>query len=100
MTDTAVSEIPPSERGIEPLVAMHDIRVAFGGIHAVDSVSVDLYPGEVVALVGGNGAGKSTLMHTLAGAHPADSGEIRINGEAVSIRSPRDARAHGIEAIY
>ena len=55
---------------------MRDISVSFGGIRAVDGVTVDLYPGEVVALVGGNGAGKSTLMHTLAGAHQADSGQI------------------------
>ena len=79
---------------------MRDIRVSFGGIHAVDGVTVDLYPGEVVALVGGNGAGKSTLMHTLAGAHPADSGQILVNGEPVTIHNPRDARRHGIEVIY
>jgi D-xylose transport system ATP-binding protein len=83
-----------------PLVEMRNIRVAFGGVHAVDGVSVDLYPGEVVGLVGGNGAGKSTLIHTLSGAHPADSGEIRVNGELVTIHNPRDARTHGIEAIY
>ena len=72
----------------------------FGGVHAVDGVSVDLHAGEVVALVGGNGAGKSTLMRVLSGAHPADSGEILINGEPTTINNPRDARAHGIEAIY
>ena len=83
-----------------PLVEMRDIRVSFGGVHAVDGVSVDLYPGEVVALVGGNGAGKSTLIKVLSGAHPADSGEILIDGEVVSISNPRDARALGIEAIY
>lgn len=83
-----------------PLVELRDIRVSFGGLHAVDGVSLTLYPGEVVALVGGNGAGKSTLMHTLAGAHPADSGEIRVNGEPVTIHNPRDARTHGIEVIY
>ena len=91
---------PPSQRGAVPLVEMRDIRVAFGGVHAVDGVSVDLYPGEVVALVGGNGAGKSTLMHTLSGAHPADSGQILINGEPVTIHDPRDAQKHGIETIY
>ena len=74
--------------------------MSFGGVHAVDGVSVDLYPGEVVALVGGNGAGKSTLIHTLAGAHTADSGQILINGEPVTINNPRDARTHGVEAIY
>jgi D-xylose transport system ATP-binding protein len=79
---------------------MRDIHVSFGGLRAVDGVTIDLYPGEVVALVGGNGAGKSTLMHTLAGAHPADSGEIIVNGQVVSIVNPRDARTHGIEVIY
>ncbi len=61
---------------------------------------IDLYPGEVVGLVGGNGAGKSTLVHTLSGAHPADSGEIRIDGQPVQIHNPRDARHHGVEVIY
>ena len=83
-----------------PLVEMKNIRVAFGGVHAVDDVSVDLYPGEVVALVGGNGAGKTTLIKTLSGAHQADSGEIWIDGERVSITNPRDAKAFGIETIY
>ncbi len=83
-----------------PLVEMRDIRVSFGGVHAVDGVTVDLHAGEVVALVGGNGAGKSTLIRALSGAHPADSGEILIDGEVVSINNPRDARAHGIDAIY
>ena len=57
-------------------------------------------PARSSRLVGGNGAGKSTLMHTLSGAHPADSGEILINGEPVTIHNPRDARKHGIETIY
>ncbi len=91
-----------SERSADmtPLCELRDIRVAFGGLHAVDGVSIDLFPGEVVALVGGNGAGKSTLVHTLSGAHPADSGEIFINGERVVIHNPRDARLHGVEVIY
>ena len=92
--------VPPSQRGNAPAVELHDIRVAFGGIHAVEDVTVDLYPGEVVGLVGGNGAGKSTLMHTLSGAHPADSGEIVINGQHAVIRNPRDARSYGVEVIY
>ncbi|MFM8713126.1 MAG: ATP-binding cassette domain-containing protein [Actinomycetota bacterium] len=83
-----------------PLVEMRDIHVSFGGLRAVDGVTIDLFPGEVVAVVGGNGAGKSTLVHTLAGAHPADSGQILVNGQPVTIANPRDARTHGVEVIY
>jgi D-xylose transport system ATP-binding protein len=88
------------DRAGPPLAALRDIRVAFGGVHAVDGVSVDLYPGEVVGLVGGNGAGKTTLIRTLSGAHKADSGEILIDGEPVTIGDPRDAKNLGIETIY
>jgi D-xylose transport system ATP-binding protein len=93
-----VSAVQTEQR--TPLVQLNDIRVAFGGVHAVDGVTVDLYPGEVVALVGGNGAGKTTLIKTLSGAHKADSGEIVINGRPVTINNPRDARELGVETIY
>ena len=83
-----------------PLVEMRDISISFGGIKAVDHVTVDLYPGEVVGLLGHNGAGKSTLIKCLSGAYKADSGEILINGEKVEINNPRDARAQNIETIY
>ena len=83
-----------------PLVEMRNIRVAFGGVHAVDGVDIDLYPGEVVALVGGNGAGKTTLIKTLSGAHKCDSGQIFINGKEVTIETPRDAKEYAIETIY
>ena len=83
-----------------PLVEMRNIRVAFGGVHAVEDVTVDLNAGEVVGLVGGNGAGKSTLIRVLSGAHPADSGEILIDGKPVTIANPRDAKTLGIETIY
>ncbi|HSB85683.1 MAG TPA: ATP-binding cassette domain-containing protein [Ilumatobacteraceae bacterium] len=98
-----MSDRPATESANEPrvpLVELRDISVSFGGLHAVRGVTVDLYPGEVVGLVGGNGAGKSTLMHTLSGAHPADSGTILINGHLVTIRNPRDARLQGVEVIY
>jgi len=100
MSDSTSQETPAPSAAEVPLCEMRNIKVAFGGLHAVDGVSIDLYPGEVVALVGGNGAGKSTLVHTLSGAHPADSGVILINGQPVVINNPRDARAHGIEVIY
>lgn len=83
-----------------PLVELRDICIAFGGVKAVDHVSVDLYPGEVVGLLGHNGAGKSTLIKCLSGAYQADAGEIFVNGKKVEISNPRDARALNIETIY
>jgi D-xylose transport system ATP-binding protein len=86
--------------GGTPLVEMRDVSIAFGGIKAVDHASIDLYPGEVVGLLGHNGAGKSTLIKVLSGAYRRDHGEIFINGEKVTIDNPRDAKALGIETIY
>jgi len=86
--------------GAPPLVEMRDISVSFGGIKAVDGVSVDLYPGEVVGLLGHNGAGKSTLIKALSGAYQMDQGETLIDGKPVEINNPRDARANNIETIY
>ena len=83
-----------------PLVEMRDMSIAFGGNHAVDNVSVDLYPGEVVALLGHNGAGKSTLIKILSGAYKRDAGEIYVDGELTHIDNPRDAKRYGIETIY
>jgi D-xylose transport system ATP-binding protein len=83
-----------------PLVELKDISISFGGIKAVDRVSVDLYPGEVVGLLGHNGAGKSTLIKCLSGAYKAESGKVFINGSNVSINNPRDARDQNIETIY
>lgn len=100
MTDTSTADTTVTDTRGVPLCELRDIKVAFGGLHAVDGVTVDLYPGEVIGLVGGNGAGKSTLIHTLSGAHPADAGEIRINGQTVVIHNPRDARNYGVEVIY
>ncbi len=83
-----------------PLIEMKNISISFGGIKAVDDVSVDLYPGEVVGLLGHNGAGKSTLIKVLSGAYQKDAGELFIHGKKVEINSPRDARANNIETIY
>ena len=83
-----------------PLVEMRDVSIAFGGIKAVDHASIDLYPGEVVGLLGHNGAGKSTLIKILSGAYQRDAGEIFINGQKVEINNPRDAKSLGIETIY
>ena len=79
---------------------MRDIALSFGGIHAVDRVSIELRGGEVTALVGHNGAGKSTLVKILSGAYQHYAGTIFIRGGEVAIANPRDAKAYGIETIY
>ncbi len=83
-----------------PLVELRDMSIAFGGIKAVDRASIDLYPGEVVGLLGHNGAGKSTLIKILSGAYKRDAGEIFVGGEKIEIHNPRDAKKFGIETIY
>ncbi|WP_375230596.1 ATP-binding cassette domain-containing protein [Roseobacter sp. S98] len=83
-----------------PLCEMRDISISFGGVRAVDGVSIHVNPGEVVGLLGHNGAGKSTLIKILSGAYKADSGEIYVEGERAHIASPRDARRYNIETIY
>jgi len=92
--------VSPEHGRPSPLVEMREMRVSFGGVHAVDGVSIELFPGEVHALVGGNGAGKSTLIKTLSGALRPDSGQIMVNGEVAHIEDPIDAKTHGIETIY
>jgi D-xylose transport system ATP-binding protein len=83
-----------------PLVEMTGIEKHFGGVCAVDGVSIDLAPGEVVGVLGHNGAGKSCLMRILSGAMTPSAGQIRINGAHVTLASPHDARDAGIETIY
>ncbi|TIU60604.1 MAG: sugar ABC transporter ATP-binding protein, partial [Mesorhizobium sp.] len=78
-----------------PLIDMRNISIAFGGIRAVDDASIDLFPGEVVALLGHNGAGKSTLIKILSGAYKRDAGQIFVNGEEAHISNPRDAKKYG-----
>ncbi len=79
---------------------MSAISKRFPGVVALDGVGFEVFGGEIVALVGENGAGKSTLMKILAGIHRADSGEIRIDGEPVSMHSPADAARLGIAVIH
>ncbi len=92
--------VEPDVGGGTPLVEMRDIHKSFGGIHAVEGVSISVMPGEVVGIVGHNGAGKSTLIKILSGAYQMDGGAILVNGNRVSIGNPRDAKRHGIETIY
>jgi len=83
-----------------PLLEMRDVRKSFGALQVLRGVDLDLFAGEIVALLGDNGAGKSTLMKVLAGALAPDSGEIRLNGSPVRYHSPGEARALGIEMVY
>ncbi|MDJ0627312.1 MAG: ATP-binding cassette domain-containing protein [Rhodobacter sp.] len=88
------------DRSGTPLIELRNMSKAFGGIRAVDDVTIDLFGGEVVGVLGHNGAGKSVLMKMLSGALPRDSGEIYINGQKADINNPRDARKYNIETIY
>ena len=83
-----------------PLVEMKDISLAFGGLKAVDRADLEVYPGEVMGLLGHNGAGKSCLIKVLSGAYKRDAGQIFIGGEEATINNPRDAKHYGIETIY
>ncbi len=84
----------------EPLLSLQGISKAFGAVQALNGVSLELWAGEVLALLGDNGAGKSTLVKILAGVHSADAGVIEINGQVVSITSPADSRRYGLAIIY
>ncbi|HYV82255.1 MAG TPA: ATP-binding cassette domain-containing protein, partial [Pyrinomonadaceae bacterium] len=83
-----------------PILEMEGISKRFPGVVALDLVSLSVGTGEIVALIGENGAGKSTLMKILGGAISRDTGTIKINGQPVEIRSPREASALGIEFIH
>jgi D-xylose transport system ATP-binding protein len=88
------AEAPP------PVLSVRHAQKRFGAVQALRDVSLDAYPGEVLALLGDNGAGKSTLVRCISGVHALDEGEIRIDGERVSLLSPRAARQAGIETVY
>ncbi len=85
---------------VRPILQVKDLYKHFGGLVAVDHVSLDIHPGEVVGLLGDNGAGKSTLIKMISGAYKPDSGQILLDGAAVSFATPLEARRRGIETIY
>jgi D-xylose transport system ATP-binding protein len=84
----------------DPLLELEGASKSFGAVQALDDVDFEVYPNEVVALVGDNGAGKSTLIKTIAGTLQPDEGTIRFEGEEVKIHSPSDATRLGIETVY
>jgi fructose transport system ATP-binding protein len=84
----------------EPILQARGLVKRFGRVVALDHTDFDLYPGEILAVIGDNGAGKSTLIKALCGALIPDAGEVRLAGEIVHFKSPIEAREAGIETVY
>jgi fructose transport system ATP-binding protein len=84
----------------QPLLEAKGLVKRYGQVVALDGADFELYPGEILAIIGDNGAGKSTLIKALSGALQPDDGEIRLDGKPVHFRSPLDARRSGIETVY
>ncbi|GAB3753320.1 ATP-binding cassette domain-containing protein [Zhihengliuella somnathii] len=99
---TESSEAPSARAGDgrEPILRARGLVKTFGRVVGLDGVNLDLYPGEVLAVIGDNGAGKSTLIKCLTGAETPDEGEIWLDGARMSFKRPQDARTHGIETVY
>jgi len=90
----------PDVHAPTPRLAVRGIRKVFPGVVALDSVDLDLYPGQIHALVGENGAGKSTLMKVLSGIYRPDGGQILWDGQPVELRSPAEARERGLAIVH
>lgn len=91
---------PHASAGAVPVLHARGLVKRYGRVTALDRADFELYPGEILAVIGDNGAGKSTLIKALSGAIPVDEGEIVLSGERVDFRSPMDARNVGIETVY
>ena len=97
---TATHLEPAGTQVRQPILQARNLVKTFGRVVGLDGVSLDLYPGEVLAIIGDNGAGKSTLIKCLTGAEIPDTGELMVSGRSVHFKRPQDARAHGIETVY
>ena len=86
--------------GTTPILQARGLTKRFGRVTALDQADFDLYPGEILAVIGDNGAGKSTLIKAITGAIAPDHGEILMDGRPIHFRSPMDARRAGIETVY
>jgi fructose transport system ATP-binding protein len=84
----------------EPILAAKGLVKRYGRVTALDQADFDLYPGEILAVIGDNGAGKSTLIKALCGAVTPDEGEIRLDGQVMTFSNPMQARNAGIETVY
>ena len=85
---------------LKPVMTGRGLTKRYGRVTAMDRADFELYPGEILAIIGDNGAGKSTLVKALCGAVQIDEGEIRLDGEPIHFSSPMDARDAGIETVY
>src|SRR5690242_20870753 len=83
-----------------PVIQAKNLVKRYGRVVAIDGSDLELYPGEILAVIGDNGAGKSSLIKALSGALVPDEGEIFLDGRQVRFRTPMDARAAGIETVY
>ncbi|HSL35337.1 MAG TPA: ATP-binding cassette domain-containing protein [Arthrobacter sp.] len=97
---TATHLEPAGTQVRQPILQARNLVKTFGRVVGLDGVSLDLYPGEVLAIIGDNGAGKSTLIKCLTGAEIPDTGELMVSGQQVHFKRPQDARVHGIETVY
>jgi fructose transport system ATP-binding protein len=94
----AAEGVAMSER--QPILSARGLSKRYGTVVALNNADFDLYPGEILGVIGDNGAGKTSLIKVLTGAIAPDHGEIRLDGASVHFRSPQDARAAGIETVY
>ena len=99
LSNKVFSNISKFSREVKPLVSLRGITKKFPGVIALDNVSLDIYPGEILALLGENGAGKSTLVKILYGLYTPDKGEVIVYGEKTKILSPRHAVSKGIVLV-
>ena len=100
MSVTVGSAQTSRDKTVQPVLEAKGLVKRYGQVTAMDGADFDLFPHEILAVIGDNGAGKSTLIKALSGAIVPDEGEIFLNGERVRFRSPIDARKHGIETVY
>jgi len=91
---------PTMQPNVEPILSGRGLFKRYGRVTALDNADFDLYPGEILAVIGDNGAGKSSLIKAVSGAIRPDSGEIKLEGQVVNFKSPLEARDAGIETVY